>query len=273
MTRQSLTRTGPGRAVTVLAATVLAVAVLAGAGVAGLAASAAFATTSSPVAPPTPGGATSSTRLAKIRAAGEAAINQRVTALNQVVTVLNGTSWLGPDQATLVATAQSDIAGLTKLGSRLAADTTVQQAKTDYQQIFAGFRVFALVIPVDQMVRASNGITNVVVPKFNALETKWAALDDPQIAGLLSDMQGKTQAADAAVNGLPATLEALTPSSWNSNHGILSQPRSELATARQDLKQARDDAQQIVQILRSQHPHGASGVNPGTSSTTSSVAS
>ena len=259
MTRQSLLRTGAGLAVAALAT---------------VAASPAFATTtpSSP-APGSRAGTDSSALLAKVQAAGQAAINQRLSALNQVVTVLNGTSWLGPDQATLVATAQSDIAGLTKLGSRLAADTTVQQAKTDYQQIFAGFRVFALVIPVDQMVRASDGITNVVVPKLDALEAKWAALDDPQIAGLLSDMQSKTQAADAAVNGLPATLEALTPSSWNSNHGILSQPRSELATARQDLKQARDDAQQIVQILRSQHPHGASGVNPGTSSTTSSVAS
>jgi hypothetical protein len=262
MTRQSLLRTGAGLAVAALAT---------------LAASPAFATTPSSLTPNAHAGADSSAVLAKIQAAGQAAISQRLSALNQVVTVLNGTSWLGPDQATLVATAQSDIAGLTKLGSQLAADTTVQQAKTDYQQIFAGFRVFALVIPVDQMVRASDGITNVVVPKFNALETKWAALDDPQIAGLLSDMQSKTQAADAAVNGLPTTLEALTPSSWNSNHGILSQPRSELATARQDLKQARGDAQQIVQVLRSQHPHGASGVNPstssGTSSTTSSVAS
>jgi stage V sporulation protein SpoVS len=255
MTRQSLLRTGAG---------------LAFAGLATLAASPAFATTPSSLAPSTHAGATSSAVLAKIQAAGAAAINQRLTALNQVVTVLNGTSWLGPDQATLVTTAQNDIAGLTKLEGQLAADTTVQQAKTDFQQIFAGFRVFALVIPVDHMVRASDGITNVVVPKFNALETKWAALNDPQIAGLLADMQSKTQAADTAVNGLPTTLEVLTPPSWNSDHGVLSQPRSELGSARQDLKQARDDAGQIVQILRSQHPHGGSAVNPSTSSSTSS---
>jgi len=271
MTRQSLTRTGAGRVVTVLAATVLAVAVLAGAGVAGLAASAAFATTSSPVAPPTPGGATSSTRLAKIRAAGEAAINQRVTALNQVVAILNATSWLGADQATLVTTAHNDITGLTALGSKLEGDTTAEQARADAQQIFVGFRVFALVIPVDHMVRASDDITNVVVPKLNALEAKWAGLNDQQIASLLGDIQHQTQAADTAVNGLPTRLEALTPSSWNSNHQVLDAPRSELATARQDLKQAREDARQIVQILRSQHPHGTenpptpSGASPTTS--------
>jgi hypothetical protein len=262
MTRQSLLRTGAGLAV---------------AGLATLAASPAFATTPSSLVPSTHAGAASSAVLARLQAAGVAAINQRLTALNQVVTVLNGTSWLGPDQATLVGVAQGDITGLTKLEGQIQADTTVQQAKTDDQQIFAGFRVFALVIPVDHMVRASDGITDVVVPKFNTLETKWAALNDPQIASLLADMQSKTQAADAAVNGLPTTVEALTPSSWNSDHAVLSAPRSELASARQDLKQARDDAQQIVQILRSQHPHVGSGVNPaassGTSSTTSSTSS
>jgi hypothetical protein len=259
MTRQSLIRTGPGRAVTVLAVAVLAGAVLAGAGVAALAAPAAFATTSSPVAP----SANSSALLAKIQAAGEAAINRRVTALNQVITVLNGTTWLGPDQATLVATAHNDITGLTALGGKLEADTTVQQARADAQQIFTAFRVFALVIPVDHMVRASDGITNVVVPKLNALEAKWSGLNDPQIASLLGDMQHQTQAADAAVKGLPTTLEALTPSSWNSNHEVLDALRSELATARRDLEQAREDARQIVQILRSRHQHGAA--NPSTS--------
>jgi len=212
-----------------------------------------------------------STLLAKIRAAGEAAINQRVTALNQVITILNATSWLGPDQATLVTTAHNDITGLTALESKLEGDTTVQQARADTQQIFVGFRVFALVIPVDHMVRASDDITNVVVPKLNALEAKWAGLNDQQIASLLGDMQHQTQAADTAVNGLPTRLEALTPSSWNGNHQVLDAPRSELATARQDLKQARDDARQIVQILRSQHPHGTenpptpSGASPTTS--------
>ncbi len=256
MTRQSLLRTAVG---------------VAAAGCIGLAASPAFATTTttSPVpASPRGAGANAPAVLAKIQAAAKVAIDQRVTALNAVVAVLNGTTWLGPDQGTLVGVAQNDISGLTALEAKIAADTTVQQAKTDAQTIFTGFRVFALVIPVDHMVRASDGVTNVVVPKLTTLESKWAGLMDPDIATLLTDMQNQTQAANTAVTGLPTTLEALTPDSWNKDHQVLDTPRSQLATARQDLKKARDDAQQIAQILRSEHHQGASSVNP--SSTTSS---
>ena len=254
MTRQSLIRTAAGFAV---------------AGLVGLAATPAFATTSAST-PGSPGsgpaanaGANQSATLAKIQAAAKAAIDQRLTSLNQVITVLNGTTWLGSDQATLVGKAQSDISGLTALEATIQADTTVQQAKTDFQTIFTGFRVYALVVPVDRMVVAADGITNSVVPKLTALETKWAGLNDQSIAALLSDMTAQTQAANTAVSGLAATLEGYSPAQWNADHALLSGPRSTLATARHDLEKARQDATQIVAILRSEHQHqGSSSASP-----------
>ena len=262
MTRQSLIRTAAGVAV---------------AGLVGLAASPAFATTSAST-PGSPGsgpsanaGADQAATLAKIQAAAKAAIDQRLTSLNQVITVLNGTTWLGSDQATLVGKAQGDLAALTALEATIEADTTVQQAKTDAQTIFTGFRVYALVVPVDRMVVAADGITNSVVPKLTALETKWAGLNDQSIATLLADMQAQTQAANTAVSGLAATLEGYVPAQWNADHTLLSGPRSTLGTARQDLAKARQDAKQIVEILRSEHqPQGSSSVSP--SSTSTSVA-
>jgi hypothetical protein len=260
MTRQSLIRLAAGAAV---------------AGLVGLAAGPAFATTSSSVPGASGNSPTANTKsnpdtLAKIQAAAKAAIDQRLSSLNQVITVLNGTSYLGSDQATLVGTAKADIAGLTTLEATIAADTTVQQARTDAQTIFTGYRVFALVIPVDHMVRVADGMTNVVVPKLTALATKWAGLNDPSIATLLADMQSQTQAAGQAVTGLPATLEAYTPAQWNANHSLLSGARSTLAMARKDLEKARQDAKQIVGILRSEHHQkGASSVSSST--TASSV--
>jgi hypothetical protein len=261
MTRQSLIRLAAGAAV---------------AGLVGLAAGPAFATTSSSVPGASGNSPSANTKanpadtLAKIQAAARAAIDQRLSSLNQVITVLNGTTSLGSDQATLVGTAKADIAGLTTLEATIAADTTVQQARTDAQTIFTGYRVFALVIPVDHMVRVTDGITNVVVPKLTALETKWAGLNDPAIATLLADMQSQTQAAGQAVTGLPATLEGYTPAPWNANHSLLSGARSTLATARQDLEKARQDAKQIVGILRSEH-HQKRASSVSSSTTSSSV--
>jgi hypothetical protein len=206
----------------------------------------------------TPSNATQTADLGKVQAAAKKAIDDRVAALNQVITVLQGSPYLGGDQQTLVATAQSDVTALTNLETTIQADTNVQQAKTDARTIFTSYRVFALVLPVDHMVRASDDISGVVVPKLTALETKWAALNVSAIASLLSDMQTQTQAAAQAVSGLPGQLEAFTPSAWNANHALLGPSRTALGTARTDLEKARTDAKQIHALLKAQKSQKAS---------------
>jgi hypothetical protein len=242
MTRQSLIRFAAGATL---------------AGMASLAAVPALAATSSSPPGHNPSNPAQTADLGKVQAAAKKAIDDRVAALKQVITVLQGTSYLGGDQQTLVATAQSDVSALTNLETTIQADTTVQQAKADAETIFTGYRVFALVLPVDHMVRASDDITGVIVPKLTALETKWAALNVSAIASLLNDMQTQTQAAAQAVAGLPGQLEGFTPSAWNSNHGLLGPARTALGTARTDLEKARADAKQIHAILKAQKPQKA----------------
>jgi hypothetical protein len=254
MTRQSLIRIVAGGAI---------------AGCIGLAATPAFATTSTTTQNPNPHGpsaANQAATLAKIKADANTAIQGRLTALNSVIGVLNGLSNCAV--APLVTTARTDITGLTALDVTIQADTTVAQARTDAQTIFAGFRVYALVIPVDHLVRATCGVTDVTT-KLTGLENKWGSLNDQNIASLLADMEAQTQAAAQAVNGLAATLEGYQPMDWNKNHALLDGPRSSLKTARQDLESARHDANQIVTILRGEHHHtGQSSV----SSTSTTVA-
>jgi hypothetical protein len=256
MTRQSLTRIVAGAAV---------------AGVVSLAASPAFATTSSST-PPSPrlsSPTSSAAVLSKIQADARTAIDGRVAALTTVLAVLGGVK--APcDVAPLVATAQSDIAGLDSLETTILADTTVSQARSDAQLIFTKFRVYALVIPVDHLVRATCAV-NDVVSRFTALETKWGALNDPNISTLLADMVSQTQAAGQAVNGLPTTVEGYMPADWNGNHTLLNGARSSVQTARQDLGKARADAKQIVGILRGEH-HPAAAGSVSSSTTSTSVA-
>jgi hypothetical protein len=256
MTRQSLKRIFAGGAV---------------AGCMTLAASPAFATTSTtsstPNAPSRGQSATDpAAALAKIKADANTAVQARLTALNSVIGVLNGLTNCAV--APLVSTAQADVTGLTALDATIQADTTVAQARTDAQKIFSDYRVFALVIPVDYMVRATCAVTDVTT-RLTALETKWSGLNDPGIASLLADMQAHTQAAAQAVNGLAGTLESYQPKDWNADHQLLDGARGSLKSARQDLGTARQDATRIVAILRAEHGHtGQSSVSSSTPSTT-----
>jgi len=278
MTRQSLTRIAAGAAV---------------AGLVALGASPAAAlphpfssTSSSSTSSTLPGGAPSGQAATSAQAgnqakaltflqnAGVADITARLTSLNKAISDLANVPQ-GCDVSPLVTTANNDIAGLTALEGHLKADTTVAEAKADVQQIFAGFRVYALVIPVDEMVVASCRMTD-LINKVNALVQKLQHVSDPNITALVTGMGNNAQAAANALNGVAGTLETLDAKSWDSNPSELVQYRQDLRTARKDLEQCRDEAHQIVGILRHDYSPGSNGgnaVNPNANSSTSTTAS
>jgi hypothetical protein len=189
--------------------------------------------------------------LQAIQAKAKVAIDRRVDALNRAISVLQADPNLGSDQAVLVGTAQKDVAGLQQLEQTIQQDTTAQQAKTDAGTIFTGYRVFALVLPVDRMVRFSDRATNVAVPRLDRIAARAAQSGNPAIVSLGADIQHQTQVASQALAGLPARVEAYTPAEYNANHGLLAGDRSDVQTARQALEKARDDVKQIRQLVRS----------------------
>ena len=192
--------------------------------------------------------------LPAIKAAAHQAIVARVGALNTAIGVVDQSSFMGADQATLVNGMHTDITGLTQLDQTIQADTTVATAKADAQKVFTEFRIYALVLPVVHMVRASDLVTAKLVPDFNTVETKLQAAitkqDEPNLEHFLDDMKTKVGAAQQAVSPLPAQLEALTPVSYNANHAVLQPARETLETARTDLRAAREDAHDIVAGLK-----------------------
>jgi len=198
-------------------------------------------------------------RLQQIKSDAASQIANRVNDLNQTIATLRSTSWLGADQSVLIGTAQGDITALTQLGATIAADTTVLAAQTHAAQITAGYRVYALVIPVDHLVRASDAVADLAVPELNSLAVTINGLVTPAnsavIQPLLTDLTTQSAAAAHDVAGLPVQLEADTPAQWNTNPGLLAPPTTAVHAAREAIAQASKDAHTIIDDLT--HPAAA----------------
>ncbi|TML60300.1 MAG: hypothetical protein E6G17_10285 [Actinobacteria bacterium] len=181
------------------------------------------------------------------------AIERRVASLNAAVGVVQSSTFLGADQATLVQLLQSDVSGLQQLDQTIQADTTLQAVRADARKIFTDYRVYALMLPVVHMVRGADAITNVIVPKLDAaaahLQDAITQQNKSNLQPLLDDLKTQTAAAQQLVSGLPAELEALKPADWNANHAVLQPSRDSLQSARLDLRRARQDARDIVSGL------------------------
>ena len=192
--------------------------------------------------------------LPAIKAAAHQAVVGRVGALNAAIGILNQSTFMGADQATLVHGMQTDISGLQQLDQTIQGDTTTAAAKADAQKVFTDFRIYALVLPVAHMVRAADDITAKLVPDFQAVEPKLQAAITKQNATnlqhYLDDLETQVTNAQKVAAPLPGQLEGLTPASYNANHAVLQPARGSLETARTDLRAAREDARQIVAGLK-----------------------
>lgn len=193
--------------------------------------------------------------LQQVQATAAANISARLTRLNTAIGKVQAETDLGADQATLVRILSSDVSGLQQLETTVAGATTVRSAVTDYRQMFTGYRVYALALPVVGLVSTDDHLTAVAVPRLEAAATRIASHEKPsdqaQVQALLSEMAGQLTAATGAVAGDPATLEGDTPAEWNADHGLLGTARAATKTAAMDVKAARADAWQAEAALRS----------------------
>jgi hypothetical protein len=226
----------------------------------GLSTSAFAATTTGPTA------ATSSTSPARgagqsltaIQQRAAAAISRRLASLSVAINdVTNSTAISSGDKTTLLATLNGDVTGLTALGVTIAADTTAQQALTDYKTIFTGFRVYALALPQVHFAAAADTITVTVLPKLTDAQSKLAALlagvdsgkNTPAVQAAMADLATQITAITGATNGLSATVLAYTPAQYDANHALLSPSRASLAISRNDVHTARGDITTVTKAL------------------------
>ncbi len=197
--------------------------------------------------------ATGPAGVAAVKQAAHVAIERRVASLNAAIGVVQSSTFLGADQATLLQLMQSDVSGLQQLDQTIQADTTLQAARTDARKIFTDYRVYALMLPVVHMVRGADAVTKVIVPKLDAaathLQDAITQHNASNLQPLLDDLEAQVAAAQQLVSGLPGHLEALKPADWNANHQVLQPSRDRLQSARLDLRRARQDARDIVSGL------------------------
>jgi hypothetical protein len=204
-------------------------------------------------------GATSATppSLSQVQADAAAAISMRVNDLNAAVAKVQAAQNLGSESSTLIAALQADVSPLQALGQQIAVDTTVTSAQADASTIFTNFRVFYLVLPAVRLAGASAVTVNGAVANLTSdlgkvnqyVNPSNEATLDPLIASATTDI---TNAQNAA-SGIAASVLAVTPAEWNSDHDVLSAAHSAEQGASNDIKSARSVLQQIRADLKSEH--------------------
>jgi hypothetical protein len=201
---------------------------------------------------------TGSAALAAVKKQAAAEIARRQTALSARLAELNGAdpALTSSDRAALITLVKNDQSGLSALGAKIAADPELATARADRQQIFTGYRVFALALPQVRLVRASDALTGRAVPLLTDAETRLAAAlaksgETGEAAAKMADLQAQIQAIQDGTSGLSAKLLGFTPAQYNADHTLLSGPRQSLVSARSALRQARADIVAVRAMLRS----------------------
>ncbi|HET9173953.1 MAG TPA: hypothetical protein VFN56_01585 [Candidatus Saccharimonadales bacterium] len=202
---------------------------------------------------------TTANRLATLQSKGAAEITRRITSLNAAAAKLNSlTKITTSDKAYLSNEINTEISGLTSLQSKLAADTTLSDARTDVKSIYTDYRVYALLLPKTWIVKAADG-QQVAEGNLTALASKLQSRLDSakesgkevtQLQNELNDMETQTRNAQAISQPMEQKVLTLQPSDFNSDHSILSGDVAQLKTAHADNQAAFQDAKNIISELK-----------------------
>jgi hypothetical protein len=194
--------------------------------------------------------------LPALKARSAAQIARRQASLTARLTlVTNGSPALTPtDRAALITMIKNDQAGLAALGTKIAADTDLATARADHQQIFAGYRVYALLLPQIRLVRANDALINIALPRMTDAQARLqSALDKTgkaeEAAARMADLQVQIDTIRSKTSGLSAQVLAFTPAQWNADHTVLTPARQSLEASRAAIRKARADIVAVRALL------------------------
>lgn len=198
-------------------------------------------------------------RVQTIITKGSQEIDRRITTLNTLTNKITAATKLtAADKASIAAQVSTEITSLTALKTKLAADTTLADAKADAQSIYTDYRVYALIVPKVRLVKTADD-QQVVEVKLTALAAKLqtrltsakaAGKDTTSLQAQLDDLNAKVSAAQAISASIESKVIALQPSDYDSNHAVLSGDADQLKTAHSDNQAALTDAKAIVSGLK-----------------------
>jgi hypothetical protein len=213
--------------------------------------------------------------LSKAQSWGEWLIKTRVDALNWEIKHVQGDNFLGSDGPTLVSDMQADITGLQGLGTTITGATSLDAVNADNLMIFDTYRVYDFMLPMVRDVLQADWVSNVGLPDIAKalanLQGQENAGNQSVLGPLFSNIQQQQQTATNAVSGLSAELMGYTVADWNSNHGLLDTPGTDIFIADKDVRAAERDCSRAYGYLRWLHNHG-NGTTTTSSTTSTTVA-
>lgn len=190
---------------------------------------------------------------------GDKEITRRLKTLNTLSIKITGAQKLSADNKIMLGNEVKDeISGLNTLKTKLDGATDLATAQADAQDIFSGYRVYALLVPKVQLVKTADDqqITEGKLTDLaNKLQTrltdaKGKGKDTASLQTSLDDLTAKANAAQALSSGVEAGVINLQPGDYNSDHTVLSGSRDKLKTAQDDIKAAVADARTVIAGLQ-----------------------
>jgi hypothetical protein len=212
---------------------------------------------------PSPTASSSSTKtpktLAEVKADAATAASKRTTALGTAIADVTKNTYLtSSDKSKLLSILNGDLSSVKSDAAKVAADTTLASAKADTKSMISGVRVFAVALPQARIVAGADRLTGTALPKFEKIEArvsaalsgKDSAKSTPAIQADLADITTQLAAAKTASSSIASEALAITPASYNANHGVTGSIKTAWKTVRGELTKARSDAKAIRAALR-----------------------
>ena len=190
---------------------------------------------------------------------GNNEISRRLSTLQGLSAKINGTNKLTVhDKTSLDDEVMGETSALIALKSKLDAETTVADARTDAQAIITNYRVYALVVPKVNLVKTADdqqvaeAKLAALAPKLQSRITaaKTAGKNVTSLQTGLDDLNKQIGLAQNISSNFESAIIALQPSDYNSDHTVLSRNRDILKTAQNDIRAAVSDATTIVDGLK-----------------------
>jgi len=198
-------------------------------------------------------------RLPVLISKGDQEITRRLTTLTNLTSKINAATKLSDSDKTALTNEVSTTASdLTTLKTQLDSETTLAGAKTDVQNIYSEYRVYALVAPKVSLIKVADD-QQAVEAKLTTLAQKLqgritanqqAGKDVTSLQSQLTDMTTNITTAQNISTAVEASVIKLQPTDYNNDHTILSGYRDQLKTAHTDNHTAYSDAKAIVASLK-----------------------
>jgi hypothetical protein len=149
--------------------------------------------------------------LAKVKERGAKLIKERVDTLNSNLKALESSKTLTAEQKEFFITnINTQVAGLTTLGTSIAGATDASSTKALVSKIFTDFRIYAIVVPQIRMEKRINDLQNHTVKLNETFAKVQTKIDEQKAKGKdVAAMQKSLDDAKALVAKNTATLSTL----------------------------------------------------------------